>query len=107
VHPATTSRHSHPSKIARAAACALTLGLVSAASLAQSLFDETRFKKQFPPTLTPDTASAEALARRAPGSGVDKKVTPDAERGSGSEVAKPSADSELRQAPDRKAFPTK
>ena len=77
MHPATTSRHSHPSKIARAAACALALGLLSATTLAQSLFDETRSKRQFPPTLTPDTTPAVVFARRAPESGIEK-VTLDA-----------------------------
>jgi OOP family OmpA-OmpF porin len=77
VHPATTSRHSHPSKIARAAACALALGLASEAPLAQSLFDETRSKRQFPPTLTPETTPAVALPWRAPESAIEK-ITLDA-----------------------------
>ena len=70
MHPATTSRYA--SKIGFVAACALALGLVSATSAAQSLFDETRSKRQFPPTLTPDTAPAAASARRAPATEFEK-----------------------------------
>jgi len=77
VRPAATSQYFRPSKIALAAACALTLGLISAAPLAQSLFDETRSKRQFPPTLTPDTAPAVVLEWRAPESGMEK-ITLDA-----------------------------
>ena len=77
MHPATTSRHSVWSKIACAAACALTLGLLSATTLGQSLFDETRSKRQFPPTLTPDTTPAVALPWRAPQSAIEK-ITLDA-----------------------------
>ena len=72
-----TSQVRRPWKFARAAACALTLGLISAAPLAQSLFDETRSERQFPPTLTPDTTPAVVFARRAPESGIEK-VTLDA-----------------------------
>jgi outer membrane protein OmpA-like peptidoglycan-associated protein len=74
VRPAATSQYFRPSKIALATACALALGLVSAAPLAQSLFDETRSKRQFPPTLTPDTTPAAAIARRAPESGIEKVI---------------------------------
>ncbi len=67
-----TSQVRRSSKFTRAAACALTLGLISAAALAQSLFDETRSKRQFPPTLTPDTTPAIALPWRAPESAIEK-----------------------------------
>ena len=53
------------------------LGLVSAAPLAQSLFDETRSTRQFPPTLTPDRTPAVVLEWRAPEPGIEK-VTLDA-----------------------------
>jgi len=43
--------------IARAAACALLIGLPALAS-AQSLYEDPRPKKQFPPTLTPPPAPA-------------------------------------------------
>jgi OOP family OmpA-OmpF porin len=77
VRPAATSRYFRPPKIALATACALALGLVCAAPLAQSLFDETRSKRQFPPTLTPDATPAVALPWRAPESAIEK-ITLDA-----------------------------
>lgn len=58
--------------ISRAAACALTLGLLCGATLAQSLFDETRSKRQFPPTLTPLPAPASSAALRAPQPAIEK-----------------------------------
>ena len=64
-------------RIGRAAAYVLALGYVSGVSFAQSLFDETRSKRQFPPTLTlPETAPAPS-PRRAP-EAVIEKVTLDA-----------------------------
>jgi len=72
VRPAATTLVPRPSKFARAAACALALGLASEAPLAQSLFDETRSKRQFPPTLTPDTTPAAPLRWRAPESWIEK-----------------------------------
>ncbi len=53
--------------IVRSAACALALGLPALAS-GQSLYDDPRPKKQYPPTLTPPAAAAATkLAFDTPG----------------------------------------
>ena len=52
--------------LARTAVCALTLCLASAAA-AQSLYDDPRPKKQFPPTLTPPAAAPVEMISFGPG----------------------------------------
>lgn len=61
-------------RIGRAAVCALALGFVSGAPLAQSVLDEPPSRWQAPPTLTPPpTATAAASSpRRAPERMIEK-----------------------------------